>query len=999
MALPSRSSIVLARPYAAPQHRTPSGAGSRRDGSRAVLSAARANGGNVVEVLEDRRLMAVQPVANLINAATDKVIVKMTDKMTINMGTVGTRLNIEGVPSGTAGSIQFKIDGASIKTESYAAYTIGGDQVVNNKTDYLDWTPPVGTHTLQVVQWSKANGTGTVQGTTTLAFTAVAPVTSPPVVPPVVPPPPAVQPAAYLVNAATDARVGTLTDGYVVDMAALGTRLNIEGVPSGTAGSLDFRIDGTSIKTESFAAYTIGGDQVVNGKTDYLDWTPPVGAHTLQVVQFSGAGGTGSVQGSTTVGFTVLAAAVPPTTPPVIPPVVVPPGVPGINWLTLVNATTGASAGTLPSSGAVLTTGNGQAYTVRAEANGSDVEKVAWMVDGEYVALDETAPFTLGGEAGSILLPWNAAAGAHTIVAVPYAADGTAGASVSAAVTVKDAPVSPPTSPPTSPPPTTSPPTSPPASPPPGAVPPPPGTTWNGGTPSPVIKIVGQSGVAGLPVAVNAVSSTLPNSVLYATYAWDFGDPKAAYNNLPGWTAGHVYDTPGTYTLKLTITDANGKASTTSTTVSVAGDSRRVVYVDAASGNDSNAGTSGAPIKSFTKAASLAKAGNVKILFKRGQTWNTNAALSITGANVHLGAYGTGANPILNVVGGTTAIQTFSSATHAVIEDLTFDSPYKPVGNVANKTGVSAMYIGGTGVAVRDCTFLNVDDAINANQNPNGLIVQDNDAPSVTGIRGYLLWAQGTDVVVLGNTAANSTREHVLRAADMNRILIAYNNFTNLGRGSVDSQDGTKGTIEIQRGSYAYVYGNTVKDGPLRVAPRGDDTEAASTKSSWVVFQNNNVNNYQINVNPGAQHVMIRGNTINDNAQSGIAVNPIDPQGRTVLDLNILDNLGTNTASSGRFLRVEGGLPSDTITLGRNVYRAPNLAVGGSDTVGVSVSASNLAGFKTIFDNIWPVAKSITKYAEGGIMWVNGSYAGSTGYKTPAEWLAYSEVDGDIFRN
>ncbi|MDB5295787.1 MAG: hypothetical protein JWO31_1770 [Phycisphaerales bacterium] len=132
---------------------------------------------------------------------------------------------------------------------------------------------------------------------------------------------PTAGPTAELVNAATDQKIATLTDGYVIDMGQTGTRLNIQVLPVGTAGSIAFRIDGADVKTETSAPYTIGGDA---GVGQFNDWTPPVGTHTLQVVQYSGAGGTGTVQGTTTLTFTALApTTVPP--PPVSPPPVSPP--------------------------------------------------------------------------------------------------------------------------------------------------------------------------------------------------------------------------------------------------------------------------------------------------------------------------------------------------------------------------------------------------------------------------------------------------------------------------------------------------------------------------------------------------------------------------------------------------------------------------------------------------------------------------------------------------
>jgi hypothetical protein len=96
-------------------------------------------------------------------------------------------------------------------------------------------------------------------------------------------------------NAATDQKIATLTNGYTIDLARTGTRLNVRAVPRGSAGSIVFKLDGRVIKVESYAPYTIGGD----AGRDYYDWTPPVGRHTLQVVQYSRANGTGTVQGTT----------------------------------------------------------------------------------------------------------------------------------------------------------------------------------------------------------------------------------------------------------------------------------------------------------------------------------------------------------------------------------------------------------------------------------------------------------------------------------------------------------------------------------------------------------------------------------------------------------------------------------------------------------------------------------------------------------------------------
>ncbi|QOV88005.1 PKD domain-containing protein [Humisphaera borealis] len=787
----------------------------------------------------------------------------------------------------------------------------------------------------------------------------------------------AAQPLVQLANAATDQTISAMTDGMTIDTGVVGTALSITAQPAGKAGSVVFKLDGKTVSTETYAPYSIAGD--ANGNLNA--WTPTTGKHTLQVQQFAAANGKGTLQGQRTVAFTVVSSqgsGIPSS------------GSGGNIKLDLINARTDKAVFELTGSTTIDIAKVGNQLSVEAIPPAGS-QSVVFKLDGKTLRTESAAPFAIGGDNGRRdFYSWTPSGGQHTLEAIAYGKINAQGVIVgrkSVTVNVVNGGV-----------------TSPPASPPPPITgneddnTPSPGGPLNGNSPQAVLKLVGgASGVAGMPVVVNAVDSIVPNSPLFAKYQWDFGDPTGGYNRLPGWTAGHIYDNPGTYTVRLTVTDANGKSSTATQSINVAADTRRTVYVDAASGSDNNPGTITAPIRSFDRASDFAT-NNVKILFKRGQSWNTNYWMSITGDNVYVGAYGSGANPVLNVVSNKTAIQTFGGSDRTVIENLTFDSPYK-AGNLANKVGVNGIFAGGTNLAIRGCTFLNVDDGVNANQQPRGFIFQDNDAPLLTGVRGYMLWAEGQDIVILGNSAANSTREHNLRIKDGDRLLVAYNSFTNISRESIDKQDIRKGTIQMQRGSWAYIYGNSVKDGPMRIGPRGEATEPASTRTSWVVVDNNKISNYQLDLYPGATNVMIRNNVFNNSAQAAIGVNPSDPQGRPLSNIHILNNTGYNYATTGRFLRVEGGLQPDSITLGENTYIAPNLHVGSDNTAGVSIAANNLSGFKAIFNNVWPIAADTIKYAEGGIMWVSPGYTGQSGYKDAREWLAYPEVTGDVFRN
>jgi hypothetical protein len=106
-----------------------------------------------------------------------------------------------------------------------------------------------------------------------------------------------------LFRADTDQELGLLTEGAVLNYAAIGTnQLAVRANTNpATVGSVIFKVDGVNFRTENGAPYAIAG----NTGSNYDPWTPSLGNHTLVVTPYSGSNGSGTVGTPITVNFTV----------------------------------------------------------------------------------------------------------------------------------------------------------------------------------------------------------------------------------------------------------------------------------------------------------------------------------------------------------------------------------------------------------------------------------------------------------------------------------------------------------------------------------------------------------------------------------------------------------------------------------------------------------------------------------------------------------------------
>ncbi|MDP9174016.1 MAG: PKD domain-containing protein [Planctomycetota bacterium] len=523
---------------------------------------------------------------------------------------------------------------------------------------------------------------------------------------------------------------------------------------------------------------------------------------------------------------------------------------------------------------------------------------------------------------------------------------------------------------------------------------------------APVSVITVTSGATILPgesTFVHALDSSFGNGdALNSKIAWDFGDPGSSHDNLVGFNASHAYDRPGTYTVTLTITNQSGFIGTTTQKITVSADTRQTIYV-AANGNDSNDGLSpNAPVNSIDRVSQLITS-NTRILFHNGDTFTTSGSLNINGlSNVYVGSYGQGAKPILMYNGPQTfgqIINLSSSDQGVTIEGLTFDSVY--TNEFDDSAIASGIRVNGGNITIRNNTFLNLLSAMDMSGSPNNVLVENNTAPSVTGLRAYFTWVQGSDISIIGNTVANSTREHIVRIAGATRVLVADNNLSNISgvlRG--DSKDTVKGAITVQYGSWAYVTGNVVPSGPVTVGPL-TITDPGPQSNHNAFMQNTvldgNTFNDAVLFQPGAHDTVVRNNVVHANGSQGFTVNPQESlYDRQVVNLYLLDNTVTDTAITGGFMRISTGV-AQNIVVDNNLFYAPNFITGNDQAV-IYVTDSSLQSFGEIRNNVWPTPQ-VYNYARGGYFYVNPQPGIQSGFLTPAEWESLGLPSGDIYNN
>lgn len=175
--------------------------------------------------------------------------------------------------------------------------------------------------------------------------------------------------------------------------------------------------------------------------------------------------------------------------------------------------------------------------------------------------------------------------------------------------------------------------------------------------------------------AIAAIGTSAPYEDL--SYSWDFGDPNGkelfvrptdglsvnANTDQRGPEAAYCYRTAGTYTITLTIAGKSGtnyiSSTVTKRIIVTAFSPTGSLYVDQVNGNDGNLGSSPNSPKKSIAAINAAIGSNRAIYLARGSRWSGSSGIDFRAAAVNgcrISAYGSGANPIVEVTGGNTVL-------------------------------------------------------------------------------------------------------------------------------------------------------------------------------------------------------------------------------------------------------------------------------------------------------------------------------------------------------
>lgn len=284
-------------------------------------------------------------------------------------------------------------------------------------------------------------------------------------------------------------------------------------------------------------------------------------------------------------------------------------------------------------------------------------------------------------------------------------------------------------------------------------------------------------------------------------YKWNFDDTSSgtwqysgqSKNVAIGPEADHVFEQPGDYTVTLTVTRSDGATASRNVSIHVtdpdvvfAGNTVCITQSSTSTPDPECDSTVVAPNNSLSNVSNQLAAGK-HILLERGSTWSGSMNLNKAGPGI-IGAYGSGAKPLINMDSANSTIFTFSSGSNPIADDWrimdiatqsstdhTVTASFEGYASNILFLRMDTKNIGGLISSTSTYDYYNSKYGNTAQDLPNGVAVVDChfDTASAGANFHFLAFRRFT---FMGNYAYDSTPdEHVLRSPFMDTGVIEHN--------------------------------------------------------------------------------------------------------------------------------------------------------------------------------------------------------------------------------
>lgn len=316
------------------------------------------------------------------------------------------------------------------------------------------------------------------------------------------------------------------------------------------------------------------------------------------------------------------------------------------------------------------------------------------------------------------------------------------------------------------------------------------------------------SGTAPMCVHFDATGSTdadTTNPFRDLLYRWNFGDPGSgtwtygantslSKNQARGPVAAHCYETAGSYTARVQVCDAAKCVNATQAITVTAADTtfsttNTTCFYNSTVGTGCPAGATETATSDFDATVAPCIASGKRCLMKRGDTFTASTNVSLTGtiATAQLGAYGSGAKPIVTMTGAYDLLRFNGTISDVAVVDVDMVG----LGAATVGGGCATFYAAATDITFLRLTCRSIGNGFGMQGNGDtfrvtGLFVVDSSVYSYTS--GNVTYLAIKSSAFLGNSfddawgpgypgCAGCTSEHGMRLQYVQKSLVSNNYF------------------------------------------------------------------------------------------------------------------------------------------------------------------------------------------------------------------------------